>query len=182
MSQALQSAQQSLQQAGQQSAQNGGGKKQDQEESSDSEMGQEFGSKSGGSPGQKSGSQSSSSSQQMSQGGSPNGNRSNNRGKGGGMGNPGQGQGGNVGPQQPLPGPKKDELVKGTLDPHGKKLSRSYMGTPDPTHDRAAYYQIVPDRARAAEASLNSEEIPVGQKDQVKRYFQSIQGEAPSKN
>ena len=49
------------------------------------------------------------------------------------------------------------------------------MGTPDPTQDKAAYYSVVPDRVRAAESTLNREEIPTGYKKQVKDYFESIQ-------
>jgi hypothetical protein len=90
------------------------------------------------------------------------------------MGGPGMGVGGRVGPQQPLPGVKKDQLVRGSVNPRGEHMSRSYMGTPDPTKDRAAYYQVVPERVRAAEASLNREEIPAGHRDQVRRYFQAI--------
>jgi hypothetical protein len=161
MSESLQSAQQSLQQAGQQTAQNGQGQGQ-QGEASEAEMGQEF--KQGQSGGQS---------------GNKNGQDSNQKGstqnRGSGRGGPGIGVGGNVGPQQPLPGVKKDELVKGVPDPRGKKLQRTYMGTPDPTKDRAAYYSIVPDKVRAAESTLNNEEIPVGYKNQVKEYFNSIQ-------
>jgi hypothetical protein len=164
MSESLQSAQQSLQQAGQQTAQNGQGQGQ-QSEASESEMGQEF---KQGQSGQSGG-----------QSGSKNGQDTNQKGstqnRGSGRGGPGIGVGGNVGPQQPLPGVKKDELVKGIQDPRGKKLQRTYMGTPDPTKDRAAYYSIVPDKVRAAESTLNNEEIPVGYKNQVKEYFNSIQ-------
>jgi hypothetical protein len=49
------------------------------------------------------------------------------------------------------------------------------MGTPDPTKDEAAYYSIVPDKVRAAEASLNREDIPTRYKDPVRQYFQAIQ-------
>jgi len=165
MSQALQSAQQSLQNAGQQSAQKQG-------EASGEEMGQEFGQ--GGQSGQG-GQQGNKSGQQGGQQGGKSGNGRGGRSKGGGLGGPGIGAGGSVGPQQPLPGVKKDQLVRGSVNPKGEHLSRSYMGTPDPTKDRAAYYQVVPDRVRAAEASLDREEIPAGHRDQVRKYFNSIQ-------
>lgn len=155
MAQALQSAQQSLQQAGQQTAQGGQG----QPEATESEMGKEF--KPGGQPSPEGG-------------GQPNGSQSQ-PGSGGGMGNAGIGRGGRAGPQQPLPGVKKERLVKGALDPRGQRLSRSYMGTPDPTRDRAAYYSIVPDKVRAAESALNREDIPAGYKKTVRDYFDSIQ-------
>jgi hypothetical protein len=165
MAESLQSAQQSLQQAGQQTAQG-------QQEATEAEMGQEFG-QSGqqGQQGQQgqSGQSGRSGGSSQSQSGSPS------SGRGGGLGGPGIGQGGRVGPQQPLPGNKKDNLVKGQQDPRGKKLSRSYMGTPDPTQDRAAYYSVVPDKLKAAESSLNREDIPAGYKKQVKEYFESIQ-------
>lgn len=167
-SQSLQSAQQSLQQAGQQMAQNG-----QQAESSDKEMGAEFrpgqGQKAGGQQaGQGKGGKSG------SQGTSGQSGKKAGQGSGAGMGGPGRGQGGNAGRQQPVPGQKHDLLVPGTRDPKGQQLSRSFMGTPDPTQDRAAYYSIVPDKVRAAESSLNREEIPTGYKDQVKTYFESI--------
>jgi hypothetical protein len=91
------------------------------------------------------------------------------------MGAAGIGQGGNAGPQQPLPGKKNDVLVPGTVNPRGKQLSRHYYGTPDPTKDQAAYYSIVPDKVKAAEATLNREEIPTAVKKPVQRYFDSIQ-------
>jgi hypothetical protein len=167
MSQALQSAQQSLQNAGQQSAQ----KKQD--EASEEEMGQEPGQ--GGQSGQSGqGGQQGKSGQQGGQQAGQSGGGRGGRSKGAGLGGPGLGVGGSVGPQQPLPGVKKDELVRGSVNPKGEHLSRSYMGTPDPTKDRAAYYQVVPERVRAAEASLNREEIPAGHRDQVRKYFDSI--------
>jgi hypothetical protein len=168
MSEALQSAQQSLQNAGQQTAQGQQGQK-GQNESSEEEMGQEFGSSQQQSgQGQKSGQ--GKSGQQSGQSGQSGGRG----GRGAGLGGPGQGVGGRVGPQQPLPGVKKDQLVRGNVNPRGEHMSRSYMGTPDPTKDRAAYYQVVPERVRAAEASLNREEIPAGHRDQVRRYFESI--------
>lgn len=162
MSQALQSAQQSLQNAGQQSAK--------KDEASDEEMGQEPGQ--GGQSGQSG--QQGKSGQQGGQQGGQSGSGRGGRSKGAGLGRPGLGVGGSVGPQQPLPGVKKDELVRGSVNPKGEHLSRSYMGTPDPTKDRAAYYQVVPERVRAAEASLNREEIPAGHRDQVRKYFDSI--------
>jgi hypothetical protein len=70
---------------------------------------------------------------------------------------------------------KKDTLVKGMDDPRGKKISRSYMGTPDPSQDKAAYYEVVPERIKAAEASLNREEIPLSHQKQVRDYYDSIQ-------
>lgn len=157
MSQALQSAQQSIQNAGQQGdkGEKGGGKA----EASESEMGEEF--QAGGQP--------------QPGDGEPKGNKSQNQAAGSGMGNAGRGAGGSAGPQQPLPGPKKNQLVKGMLDPRGKRLQRSYKGTPDPTQDRAAYYSVVPDKVKAAEASLNREEIPTGYKKQVRDYFDAIQ-------
>jgi len=167
-SQSLQSAQQSLQQAGQQMAQNG-----QQAESSDKEMGAEFRpgqgqNGAGQQPGQGKGGKSG------SQGTSGQSGKKAGQGSGAGMGGPGRGMGGNAGRQQPVPGQKHDVLVPGTRDPKGQQLSRSFMGTPDPTQDRAAYYSIVPDKVRAAESSLNREEIPTGYKDQVKTYFESI--------
>lgn len=155
MAQSLQSAQQSLQQAGQSAGSKPG------EGASQSEMGQEFQAGKSGQPKPGSGSSQGS----MAKGQKP----------GGGLGNAGIGMGGGVGPQQPLPGKKKDELVKGLVNDKGQRLSRTYMGTPDPTQDRAAYYSIVPDKVRAAEASLNREEIPTGYKKQVRDYFDSIQ-------
>jgi hypothetical protein len=101
--------------------------------------------------------------------------RSNSKKNGGGLGNAGIGQGGHVGPQQPLPGVKKDELVRGTVNEKGDKLTKSYKGLPDATKDKAAYYQVMSDNKKAAEASLNKEEIPAGYKEQVKQYFNSIQ-------
>jgi len=156
LSDALQSAQQSLQQAGQQTAQGESG----EAEATEAEMGQEFGASGDGG-------QSDSSSQPSD--------RSRNRSRGGGMGRAGRGSGGHAGAQQPLPGAKKDALVRGRVNDRGQKLVRSYRGTPDPTQDRAAYYAIVPDRLRAAESSLNREEIPRGYKKQVKDYFEAIQ-------
>lgn len=82
---------------------------------------------------------------------------------------------GRVGGMQPLPGKKKDQLVRGTVNDKGKKLQRTYMGTPDPTQDRAAYYSVVPDKVKAQEASLNKEDIPTGYKKAVRDYFNSIQ-------
>lgn len=112
-----------------------------------------------------------------SAGGQPNGGKGSGKSaSNGGMGKPGTGGvGGKVGAQQPLPGAKKDSLVQGAEDPNGQKLSRHYKGTPDPVKDRAAYYQVVPEKTRAAEASLNREEIPTGYKKQVKDYFEAIQ-------
>lgn len=165
MSQALQSAQQSLQNAGQQSAQK-------KDEASSEEMGEEFGQ--GGKSGQSGQQgQGGKSGQQGGQQGGQSGGRGG-RTPGTGLGGPGRGVGGSVGPQQPLPGVKQDELVRGRVNPKGEHLSRSYMGTPDPTKDRAAYYQVVPERVRAAEASLNREEIPAGHREQVRKYFDSI--------
>ena len=65
-------------------------------------------------------------------------------------------------------------MIKGTVNERGQQLSRTAVGTPDPTRDRAAYFSVVPDRARAAEASLNREEIPAGHKKTVRDYFRSI--------
>jgi hypothetical protein len=173
MSQSLQSAQQSLQQAGQQTAQGGqggqkgqsgqGGQAGQQGESTEQEMGKEPGSQ------QSSSSQQSGSSK--GQGSSQNASRSGGRGSSG----PPMGYGGKVGAQQPLPGVKKDELVKGSVNDKGQKLTRTYMGTPDPTQDKAAYYSVVPERVKAAESSLNREDIPAGYKKQVRDYFDSIQ-------
>ncbi len=167
LSESLQSAQQSLQQAGQKQAQNG----QQDGQASESEMGQEMGS---GQSGQQASGQGG---QQGSQSGGKSGqaNGSKGAGSGSGMGGPGRGAGGSAGPQQPLPGVKKDTLIRPELDPRGKKLQRTYMGTPDPTQDRAGYYQVAPESKRAAEASLNREDIPVGYKKQVRDYFDSIQ-------
>jgi len=91
------------------------------------------------------------------------------------MGGPGRGAGGSAGPQQPLPGVKKDTLIRGELDRRGKMLSRSYKGVPDPTQDRAAYYSVATERIRAEEASLNREEIPNSYRNQVRDYFNAIQ-------
>jgi hypothetical protein len=165
MAQSLQSAQQSLQQAGQQAAQGQQGQQGQagqQGEASQAEMGQEFG------QGQSASSSSSSSSSDPGKQGQA-------TARGSGRGNPGMGVGGNVGAQQPLPGVKQDKLVKGMQDPNGQKLSRTYMGTPDPTQDKAAYYSIVPDKLKASEATLNREDIPAGYKKQVRDYFESIQ-------
>ena len=163
MTEALQSAQESLQQAGQQSAQN------DQEgEATEDEMGKEFkpgGASQGGQQGQQAGQKAGG----QKPGGQPN------PGSGGGMGGPGRGAGGSAGPQQPLPGVKQDKLIKGMEDARGKKLSKGYMGTPDPSQDRAAYYSIVPEKVRAAEASLTREESPAGHKKAVRDYFDAIQ-------
>jgi hypothetical protein len=166
MSESLQSAQQSLQNAGQQSAEG-------EKEPSEEEMGEEFGQ--GQKPGQGQGQgQGQAQGQSQAQGGKSGSSRGSRSASGTGLGGPGRGAGGNVGPQQPLPGVKKDQLVRGSVNPKGQHMTRSYMGTPDPTRDRAAYYQVVPERVRAAEASLNREEIPAGHRDQVRRYFDSI--------
>ena len=150
MAQALQSAQQSLQQAGQQQASGQKG------EASEAQMGKE--------PGQGSG-------QPGAQQGQAQGSRN-----GGKQSSPSTGGfAGSAGAQQPLPGKKKDSLVRAAVNDKGEKLSRSYMGTPDPTKDKAAYYSMVPDRIKAQEASLNKEEIPTGYKKQVRDYFESIQ-------
>lgn len=183
MSKALRSAQQSLQQAGQQTAESGGGRDKKKEEGQEGQEGQ---SGSQGQKGEQSGEGQSEASeaemgaefgasQSASQSGSDSGDPSNSQQKGGGRGNAGRGVGGNVGAQQPLPGKKNDKLVRGVVNDKGKKLSRSYMGTPDPTQDRAAYYSVVPDKVKAAEASLNREEIPTGYKKAVRDYFNSIQ-------
>jgi hypothetical protein len=193
MSEALKSAQQSLQQAGQQSAQNGqnGQKGQNGEESqsgsgqqdaSDQEWGKEFGQGEGqsgqsgqsGQPGAQQGGKGGKSGQ-ASQGSQGKSGQGQGKGAGPGMGGPGIGMGGHAGAQQPLPGAKKDRLVPGSVNSKGQQLTRTYMGTPDPTQDRAAYYSIVPDKLKAAEASLNREEIPTAYKSQVRRYFDSIQ-------
>jgi hypothetical protein len=160
MAQALSSAQQSLQRAGQEPG--------EQDESSEAAMGREPGS--GSKPGQGNG--------QLSAGGparsSDSAQNGRSRARGSGRGGPGIGYGGNIEDQQPLPGAKRDLLVKGNVDPRGKKLTRSYKDTPDPVKDRAAYYEVVPDKVRAAEASLNREEIPAGYKRQVRDYFEAI--------
>ena len=166
MAKSLQSAQQSLQEAGQQTAQGQQGQQGQagqQGEASQAEMGQEFG------QGQAVSSSSGSNS------GSDPGQRGQATSRGSGRGSPGIGVGGNVGAQQPLPGVKQDKLVKGMQDPKGQNLSRSYMGTPDPTQDKAAYYSIVPEKLKASEATLNREDIPTGYKKQVRDYFESIQ-------
>lgn len=160
MARALQSAQQSLQNAGQQQAQSQSG--QGKQEATRAEMGQEFGQSSQASGGAR-------------QGGQSAGSKSSSRTPGSGMGKAGIGAGGHAGPQQPLPGVKKDRLVQGVVNDRGEKLSRSYKGVPDPTKDRAAYYSIVPERIRAAESTLNKEEIPTGYRKQVRDYFESIQ-------
>ncbi len=180
MSQALRSAQQSLSQAGQQTAQGArkgqqgqqGQQGSEQNSATEAEMGKEFG-KGEQEGAQKSGQQSASAA--SSKTGASQNNRSSRAGSGGGLGNAGIGRGGHVGPQQPLPGHKKDELVKGSVNDRGQKLTRTYMGTPDPTQDKAAYYSVVPDRVRAAESTLNREDIPASYKNQVKEYFNSIQ-------
>lgn len=181
MSKALQSAQQSLSQAGQQQQAKAG-----QNESSESEMGQEMGQGKQGQSGQQGqqgqGGQQGKGGQAGSQGqgqgkGQQNGGQGQTKGSGGGMGKPGRGIGGNAGAQQPLPGQKKEVLIPGTPDSHGKQLSRSYMGTPDPTKDRQAYYSIVPEKVKAAEASLNKEDIPTPVKKPVQKYFDSIQNQ-----
>jgi len=165
-SQALQSAQQSLQQAGQ-----GTKMAQGQQSATDAEMGQEMGQsgQQGQSAGQGQGNGKNGSQSAGSQGGQKS------SGKGAGMGGPGIGAGGHAGAQQPLPTPKHDVLVPGIKDPKGKQLSKVYMGTPDPNADRAAYYTVVPEKTRAAEASLGREDIPAGYKSAVKTYFESIQ-------
>ena len=177
MSEALQSAQQAMQNAGQQQAQ---GQKGEQGEASQEDMGQEFGSQGQGQGGQKqSGGQKG---QGQGQGGSAGqggktgkgAGQSAGSGSGGGMGGPGRGAGGGTGPQQPLPGPKKDLLMPYKMG-QGKKLIRSFKGTPDPNRDRAAYVDIVPEKLRAAESSLNREEIPAGHRKQVRDYFDAIQ-------
>ncbi|MFN3651752.1 MAG: hypothetical protein ACK47B_19425 [Armatimonadota bacterium] len=175
LSKSLQSAQKSLQQAGLQSAKNGqqGGQqgqgqgqgKNGESGASDEEWGKEF------RPG---GSQQAKGSASGRGGQKPQGGKQGS-GSGQGMQGAGRGAGGSAGPQQPLPGSKKDSLITPMVNEKGDKLTRSYMGTPDPTQDRAAYYSVVPQKTRAAEASLNREEIPAGYKKQVKEYFESIQ-------
>jgi hypothetical protein len=91
------------------------------------------------------------------------------------MGGPGQGAGGRAGVQQPLPGVKQDSLVKAVESPGGTRLTRSFKGLPDPTRDRAAYYEVNGEARRAAEASLNREPIPAGYQKAVKSYFEQIQ-------
>lgn len=158
MSQALKSAQQALAEAGQK--QNGSQPSSGQGSASDADMGEEFQPGSGGSnPGGS----------QQSQGGKPS------AGQGGGLGGPGRGAGGGVGAQQPLPGQKRDVLVRGQETRDGKRLQRTYTGTPDPTQDRAAYFDVVAPRVRAAEATLNREEIPAAHKKNVRDYFDGIQ-------
>lgn len=169
MAQSLQSAQQSLANAGQQQAQNG------QNEASESEMGKEFGQQGqSGQSGQKSGAQSQGSGSK-SQSGQSGQQTSQSKGSGGGLGNPGQGAGGHVGPQQPLPGTKKDQLVAGQPDWRKKTMQRTYKGTSDPTQDRAAYYAVAAESKKTAEAALNREDIPAATKKTVESYFKSIQ-------
>lgn len=179
MAESLQSAQQSLQQAGQKSASG----QQGEQEASDAEMGKEFqpgrqGSGQQGQQGQQgqaSGNKGGGQGQSKQGGSSGQGSQASSSGNGGALGGPGRGAGGSVGPQQPLPGVKRDVLWRGTDNPNGKRNTKSYMGTPDPTQDKAAYYSVVPERVKAAEASLNREEIPTGHKKQVRDYFDSIQ-------
>lgn len=164
-----------MQQAGQKQDQQAQG---DQGDSSEEEMGKEFGQGQG--QGQKQ--SSSQSGQGQGQGGKAGqggktgqgAGQSASSGSGGGMGGPGRGAGGSAGPQQPLPGQKKDTLAPYQVG-QGKKLTRSYKGTPDPNRDRAAYVEIVPEKIRAAESSLNREEIPAGHRKAVRDYFDAIQ-------
>jgi len=170
MAQALQSAQKSLQNAGQEQA--------GQSESTEEEMGQEFrpgGSQSSGKQGSQGQGQGAGSGSQPGKGrrsGSTPGS-----GTGQGMGGPGIGAGGGAGTQQPLPGVKQDKLFRGTENPNGRKLSRSFKGLPDPTQDKAAYYQVNGEARRAAEASMNREPIPSGYQKAVKTYFEQIQSQ-----
>lgn len=183
MSQTLQAAQQSLQNAGQQSAQNQQEPKDKQDQQSQqtqqSQQGQQ---EKSGSAQEKTGEGPGSSGQQTAQGSGQNGQAAGSQG-GKAMG-AGSGAGPGVGgsrngrvpgqPVTPLPRVKQDQLIRGDVNRRGTHTSRSFMGTPDPTKDQAAYYQVVPERVRAAEASLNREEIPAGHREQVRRYFESI--------
>ena len=171
MSQALQSSQQAMQQAGQKTEKQASS---EDGEATESEFGKEFkagesGDKQGEGEGQKPGGKNGK--KPGGQGGSQ---ASTSPGSGKGMGGPGRGAGGSAGAQQPLPGAKKDTLLPYQMG-KGDKLTRSYRGTPDPNRDRAAYVEIVPERTRAAESSLNREDIPVGHRKQVRDYFNSIQ-------
>ena len=139
---------------GQQQAQNGG--------ATEAQMGQEF------QPGQQS------AGQQGQQGQSGQSGSSSRAGSGGSGTNPGRGNGGFVGPQDPLPGPKTDKLFPGTEIRDGRRLTATYMDQPDRIQSKTGRYNMSSDQRRAVEGVMERDNIPIDRQQQVRKYIDSL--------
>jgi hypothetical protein len=107
--------------------------------------------------------------------GQPNGSNQGS-GRGGGMGGRGQGSTGRVPTLAPKAHRTIDTMVKGQKDPRGKQFVIPYRGLPDKADSKAGYYDVATAAKQQAEGALSKEEYPVQMKQQVRDYFEQLQG------
>ena len=92
-----------------------------------------------------------------------------------GMGDKGQGKGGEA-PDGPGEGIGfSTTRPKGKIDPRGRVIaSRSFRGIPEKGEAAAEYRKVFRAYESMARNSLNKEEIPLGYREYVKKYFDSV--------
>lgn len=96
------------------------------------------------------------------------------RGKrGSGLGGPGQGQGG-IAPKAPDDVALEKTKVKGQLGKGAASTLGFFKGDPAQASPTAEYGEMYSDYQEEANDALTKEDIPLGQKDFVKEYFESI--------
>lgn len=96
-------------------------------------------------------------------------------GKGGGMGGKGTGTGGKA-PEGEGGGEKFSETrLKSKIDPRGFSLAARYFrGIPEKGEAAAEYKAVVKNYESLARESLTKEEIPLGYREHIKEYFDSV--------
>ncbi|MHC5037937.1 MAG: hypothetical protein ACYTHM_11540 [Planctomycetota bacterium] len=91
------------------------------------------------------------------------------------MGGRGQGKGG-VAPESDADGIKfKTTRLSGRIDPRGRVIaSRYFRGLPEKGEAAAEYRNVFQNYEKMARHSLNKEEIPLGYREYIKQYFDSV--------
>lgn len=68
-----------------------------------------------------------------------------------------------------------DTRVPGKFDPRGKVIASLFVrGIPEKGEAAAEYRKVVSGYEKSARDSLNKEEIPLGYRDTIKKYFDSV--------
>ena len=93
----------------------------------------------------------------------------------GGTGSKGQGKGGKV-PEAGIDGWKFSESrIPGKVDPRGMIIASQYFrGIPEKGKAAAKYREVYRNYERLARHSLNKEEIPLGYREYIRKYFDSV--------
>lgn len=95
------------------------------------------------------------------------------KGKGSGTGDGGQGSG--PPPEGTDEGKTQETRVSGKIDARGKAIASMYiLGIPEAGPASAEYKDVMRTFERKVRDSLGKEEIPLGYREAIKNYFESV--------